>query len=49
MGIKCSTMAYNREYENQNWVQLSVEDELVVEEVLEIGLWLEDFVTVRLF
>jgi hypothetical protein len=57
MGIQRRKTEYNREYKNENWVQLSAGDsqeKLVVEEELEISLWivsvwLEDFVTVRLF
>jgi hypothetical protein len=52
-----NTTESNREYENENWVQLSVQDsqgKLVVEEVLEVSLWrltvrLEDLFTLRLF
>jgi hypothetical protein len=41
MGIQWRTAEYNREYENENWVQLSVGDshgKLVVEEQLEVSL-----------
>jgi hypothetical protein len=42
MGIQWRTTEYNREYENGNWVQLSVGDslgKLVVEGELEVSLW----------
>jgi hypothetical protein len=57
MEIQRRTMEYDREYENINWVHLSVADshgKLVAAEELEVSLWklivwLEDLFTVGLF